>query len=132
MEAVKTAAWEGAFVARILVQRNRELALLWSGFKVAAANSLLLQTVPTLVMVATFSLYVLLGHELSAATAFTALALFSVLRAPLFMLPQVVQQATSASVALRRLEVGAVRESSGMEGGMTARLSLTLPSADAL
>ncbi len=48
-----------------------------------------LYAVPTIVPVATFAAYLLVGHTLSAAEAFTALALFNVLRFPLFMLPQV-------------------------------------------
>jgi hypothetical protein len=45
--------------------------------------------------VLTFAAYLWLGHELSAAEAFTALALLNVLRFPLFMLPQLVQQLIS-------------------------------------
>ena len=45
--------------------------------------------VPTIVPVVTFAAYLFFGHTLSAAEAFTALALFNVLRFPLFMLPAV-------------------------------------------
>jgi hypothetical protein len=65
----------------------------------------MLQTVPTLVTIATFSAYVLLGNDLTAAKAFTSLSLFGVLRMPLFQLPMVVSQAVRASVAFRRLRV---------------------------
>lgn len=63
------------------------------------------QAIPTVVTIATFSLYVLLGHELTATRAFTALSLFAVLRNPLFQLPMVITQATRAAVAIRRLRV---------------------------
>jgi ATP-binding cassette, subfamily C (CFTR/MRP), member 1 len=82
----------------------QELAVLWKGFKLAAANTLLLQAIPTLVTIATFAVYVLLGNELTAAIAFSALSLFAVLRFPLFQLPMVIQQLTRAGVAFRRLE----------------------------
>ena len=49
----------------------------------------LLNAIPTLVSVLTFAAYILLGHELTAAKAFTSLSLFTVLRMPLFQLPQV-------------------------------------------
>ena len=61
--------------------------------------------VPTLVTIATFSMYVLLGHALTPNKAFTSLSLFAVLRFPLFQLPMVVQQAVRAGVAFGRLKV---------------------------
>jgi hypothetical protein len=72
---------------------------------VAAVNTLLLQTIPTLVTIATFTVYVLLGNDLTAAKAFTALSLFAVLRFPLFQLPMVIQQVVRAGVAIRRIDV---------------------------
>jgi ATP-binding cassette, subfamily C (CFTR/MRP), member 1 len=64
-----------------------------------------MQTVPALVTITTFSAYVLLGNDLTAAKAFTSLSLFEVLRMPLFQMPMVVGQAISARVALGRLKV---------------------------
>ena len=58
--------------------RNTELGVLWKSFLVAAVNSFLLNFLPTFVSVATFFGYVLLGHNLTAAEAFTSLALFNV------------------------------------------------------
>ena len=49
----------------------------------------LLNAIPTLVSVLTFTAYIVLGNELTAAKAFTSLSLFTVLRMPLFQLPQV-------------------------------------------
>lgn len=45
--------------------------------------------VPIAVSLTSFAVYVLMGHELTAATAFTSIALFNVLRFPLAMFPQV-------------------------------------------
>ena len=105
IEAVKTQGWESFSRSRITDIRNSELSILWQSFKLSALNTLVLQTVPTLVTTATFSAYVLLGHNLTAAKAFTSLTLFSVLRMPLFQLPMVVSQAVRASVAFGRLKV---------------------------
>ena len=58
--------------------RNTELGVLWKSFLVAAVNSFLLNFLPTFVSVATFFGYVALGHNLTAAEAFTSLALFNV------------------------------------------------------
>jgi len=43
---------------------------------------------PLAVALATFATYVLSGNQLDVASALTALALFDILRFPLFMLPQ--------------------------------------------
>lgn len=61
--------------------------MLWQSFMVSAVNSFLLNFLPTFVSVATFFGYVLLGHNLTAAEAFTSLALFNV-RPALPSLPQ--------------------------------------------
>jgi hypothetical protein len=45
--------------------------------------------VPIAVSLTSFAVYVLMGNELTAATAFTSIALFNVLRFPLAMFPQV-------------------------------------------
>lgn len=42
------------------------------------------------VSLATFTVYVLLGNELTAAKAFVAISLFNILRFPLLMLPRVI------------------------------------------
>jgi ATP-binding cassette subfamily C (CFTR/MRP) protein 1 len=48
-----------------------------------AVNYFILGSVPVLVSLATFGCYVLLGNELTAAKAFTAITLFAILRFPL-------------------------------------------------
>lgn len=46
-------------------------------------------TIPIFVSVMTFMTYIALGNTLDVATALTSLALFELLRFPLFMLPNV-------------------------------------------
>jgi len=48
--------------------------------------------VPTLVSISTFAVYTLMGNTLTAADAFTSLALFNLLRFPLAMLPSAIAQ----------------------------------------
>ena len=69
---------QNPFWDRIQTVRERELHTLWRSFLVAAINSFLLNAIPTFVSVTTFTVYVLLGNELTAAKAFTSLSLFSV------------------------------------------------------
>lgn len=121
MDVVKCSTWEEAFWDRIQAVRGLELAVLWKSFVVGALNVFLLNAIPTLVSVCTFTVYVLLGNQLDATTAvrvhevlgvfsnlagmashcapqFTALTLFNVLRLPLFQLPQLISLMTQTQV----------------------------------
>lgn len=55
-----------------------------------AFSSALYASIPLVVSVATFTAYIAAGNSLDVATALTALTLFELLRFPLFMLPQVI------------------------------------------
>ena len=63
---------------RIQAVRNQELGTLWKSFIIQAFFGFTLNTIPVLVSVLTFGVYVLLGHRLTAAEAFTSLSLFTV------------------------------------------------------
>jgi len=93
---------------------------------------------PVLVNVCTFSIYVLLGNELTATTAFTSLALFEVLQFPLTAFPRIVQAVLELQVSIKRLthffELPELEETLILENGTqadgppamyTKRLSLT-------
>ena len=55
---------------------------------------------PLLVSLATFGAYTLIGqNHLDVAQALTALALFDILRFPLFMLPQIINRIIEASIS---------------------------------
>ena len=113
IEVVKCSAWETPFMGRINTARTRELAMLWRVNLLQALALFILYAVPTIVPVATFSAYLLLGNSLSSAEAFTALALFNILRYPLFLLPQLLQQVTQARVSLTRLQVSQASVTAG-------------------
>lgn len=70
---------------RIQGVRNQELSTLWRSFIIQALFGFTLNTIPVLVSVLTFGVYVLLGNKLTAAKAFTSLSLFTV--SPCFSLP---------------------------------------------
>lgn len=55
-------------------------------------NSFILNSIPVVVTVVSFGVYVLLGGDLTPARAFTSLSLFAVLRFPLNMLPNLLSQ----------------------------------------
>eukprot|EP00210_Caulerpa_lentillifera_P008090 g7724.t1 len=104
IEAVKCNAWEEPFWKRILKIRKVELSILWKSFVLGAINVFIVTSVPAIVSVSTFAVYVSLGNDLTASKAFVSLTLFNILRFPLFQLPQVITQLTQAGVSLRRLE----------------------------
>lgn len=57
-----------------------------------------------MVSAGTFTCYVMLGNTLTAATAFTAISLFNILRFPLAMLPNVINNLVEAKVSLKRIQ----------------------------
>jgi ABC-type multidrug transport system fused ATPase/permease subunit len=59
---------------------------------------------PLVVSVVSFSLYTLVSDTFTAQTAFTALALFNIIRFPMQALPSVISQAIEAYVSLGRIE----------------------------
>jgi len=76
---VRRAQW--SFWDRVQAVREQELSTLWKAFVLQALNSFTLNAIPVLVPVATFAMYLLLGHTLTASAAFTSLSLFTA-RAP--------------------------------------------------
>jgi len=87
MKIIKLQAWEESFRERILALRQVELATLFRYLMGSSFSDTLWVFTPLMVALATFTAYVCSGHQLDVATALTALALFDILRFPLFMLP---------------------------------------------
>ncbi|KAG1338494.1 ABC transporter C family member 2 [Cocos nucifera] len=104
MDTVKCYAWEQSFHSKVLSIRNDELSWFRRAQLLAALNTFMLNSIPVVVTVVSFGMYSLLGGDLTPAKAFTSLSLFSVLRFPLFMLPNVITQVVNANVSLKRLE----------------------------
>ena len=78
---------QDSFWDRIQGVRNQELSILLKSAIVASMYAFLLNTIPVIVAVVTFTVYILLGNNLTAAKAFTSLSLFTVstLLSPLFL-----------------------------------------------
>jgi ABC-type multidrug transport system fused ATPase/permease subunit len=103
MKIIKLYAWERPFARKIHAIRDRELESLWDYKRLQIASRMLWTIVPTLVSICTFTLFTLLGHQLTASTAFTALALFNILRFPLALLPMAIANAVEATLSLERI-----------------------------
>jgi len=103
MKIIKLYAWERPFAKKIHAIRDRELLSLWDYKRLQIASRMLWTVVPTLVSISTFALFTILGHQLTASTAFTALALFNILRFPLALLPMAIANAVEATLSLERI-----------------------------
>ncbi|EIE19385.1 P-loop containing nucleoside triphosphate hydrolase protein [Coccomyxa subellipsoidea C-169] len=101
---IKAAAWEPAFLARVEEARQGELAALAVRKYLDALCVYFWAATSLLTSILTFSLFVLLGHALTAEVVFTSLALFGVLIAPLNSFPWVINGCVEAVVSVRRLE----------------------------
>ncbi|ETN05307.1 hypothetical protein PPTG_23495 [Phytophthora nicotianae INRA-310] len=103
MKVIKLQAWEHSFTKRVLEYRSEELSKLRTYIYARSGSMTLFSAIPSLVTVASFYTYVKLGNTLDVGTALTSLALFNILRFPLFMLPQVLNSIVEASVSIDRL-----------------------------
>lgn len=103
IKVIKLQAWESTTISRINRIRDEELALYRRYLYLNAMSSAFSSSVPLLVAIATFSLYVYNGNDLDVATALTSLSLFDILRFPLSMLPTVVNNLVEAGVCLGRI-----------------------------
>ncbi|KDP34963.1 hypothetical protein JCGZ_09251 [Jatropha curcas] len=104
MDTVKCYAWEDSFQAKVQNVRDDELSWFRKASLLGALNGFILNSLPVVVTVISFGMFTFLGGDLTPARAFTSLSLFSVLRFPLFMLPNIITQVVNANVSLKRLE----------------------------
>lgn len=103
MKVIKIQAWEENFRAKLNALRERELACLWDYFVNGAVSVTMYSAAPLLVALATFAVYTFAGNTLDVAEALTALALFDILRFPLFMLPQIINRIVEAGISYERV-----------------------------
>jgi ABC-type multidrug transport system fused ATPase/permease subunit len=104
MKVVKLQAWEVPFMDRIMNLRESELHHLFNYIVAQGLSFMLWSAVPLAVALGTFAAFVVSGHNLDVSTALTSLALFDILRFPLFMLPQIINRIVEAGVSLNRVK----------------------------
>ena len=96
-------AWEAPFQERIQALREVELERLLKYIVFNTGTITLWSTVPLLVGLGTFATYIIMGNSLDVAKALTALALFDILRFPLFMLPKIINNIIEAQISSKRV-----------------------------
>eukprot|EP00928_Gymnodinium_smaydae_P039135 TRINITY_DN26803_c0_g3_i1.p1 TRINITY_DN26803_c0_g3~~TRINITY_DN26803_c0_g3_i1.p1 ORF type:complete len:1351 (-),score=174.93 TRINITY_DN26803_c0_g3_i1:204-4199(-) len=101
---LKMYSWEDSFEKCINDIREKELRFLRRYQLLNIISSAMWSVAPILTGVATFAVYTTCYGTLSAGTAFSALALFNVLRFPLTMFPNMVTSAVEAGVAIDRIQ----------------------------
>ena len=105
MKVVKIQAWESSFRDKVNYLRKVELKQLLKYMLGNACVWLTWSAIPLLIALSTFAAYVTIaGQVLDVASALTALALFEILRFPLFMLPMVINNIVEGKVSLKRIE----------------------------
>ncbi|KAJ2649364.1 Transporter of the ATP-binding cassette (ABC) [Coemansia sp. RSA 1250] len=103
---IKFFAWEPQFEQQVASVRGGELNVLRKRYLVFSYSILLFFMAPVFVTLTTFTVYTkVMGHQLTASVAFTALALFKTLRGPMDQLPDFFSYCLQARVSVVRVEL---------------------------
>uniref|UniRef100_A0AAX7SY33 Uncharacterized protein n=1 Tax=Astatotilapia calliptera TaxID=8154 RepID=A0AAX7SY33_ASTCA len=100
---IKMYCWEDAFAKNIL--RLEERSILERAGNVQSITVGLSPVIMVLASVCTFSLHMALGYDLTAAEAFTVVAVFNAMTFALRVTPLAVRSLSEASVAVKRFQV---------------------------
>ncbi|KAH7909133.1 ABC transporter type 1, transmembrane domain-containing protein, partial [Hygrophoropsis aurantiaca] len=101
---IKFFAWEERWIQRTMEARGVEMDWVVKARINSVMFSALWTSAPILVSLISFFTYVYRGNELTVSTAFTAIALFQMIREPLNIVPSFIVQALQTGVALKRIE----------------------------
>ncbi|CAI5460319.1 unnamed protein product [Closterium sp. Yama58-4] len=104
VRALKLNGWEALFKARIEAKRAQEMKEVTVSVLLEAMGLFVYYLTPMVVSVVSLAAYVLLGRPLTADIAFPALALFNLLRFPLAMIPDQINDYVQAKVSAGRVE----------------------------
>ncbi|TPP55792.1 Cystic fibrosis transmembrane conductance regulator [Fasciola gigantica] len=106
IRVIKLYAWEPSFIKEVTRLRTQEIHYLRS-FTFCQAISFLWTCAPFLVAITSFGVYVSISNEnvLDAQKAFVSLALFNILRFPLFMFPSIASSLVQTFVSVRRINL---------------------------
>ena len=99
------AGWEARVEGRVAGIRDKELAALQREIALMVKNQVLMRVGPLAVALVSFGVHALVGRELTPATAFAAVALFSGIGHPFHVLPKCVALLSSARASVERLAV---------------------------
>ncbi|EDO46846.1 predicted protein, partial [Nematostella vectensis] len=104
IRVIKFYAWENNFKNKVNTFRNAELKSLKGRKYLDAWCVYFWATTPIIISILTFTTYVLMGNQLTAAKVFTSVALFQMLITPLNAFPWVINGMMEAWVSVKRLQ----------------------------
>ncbi|KAI8835590.1 hypothetical protein BJ741DRAFT_607321 [Chytriomyces cf. hyalinus JEL632] len=122
IKIIKLFSWEKQFTLKMTRLRDQELSDLFKLYVLTNINRVLWVSAPILTTFVTLGTYTkIAGRELDATTAFTALALFNLLRGPLQTFPDTLVSLLDVWVSVKRikqflLEDELERFTSGVDG----------------
>jgi ABC-type multidrug transport system fused ATPase/permease subunit len=105
MRIVKFMAWEIPFLERLGAIREMELSYVRRLLTMRSAMMAFAMSLPVLAAILSFVTYKLTSHDLRAATIFSVVTLFQLMRMPLMIWPMSLSATADALNAIRRLEV---------------------------
>ncbi|XP_050313202.1 multidrug resistance-associated protein 1-like [Anthonomus grandis grandis] len=105
MKVLKLYAWEESFEKQISAIRNKEITTLKKSAYLNAGSQFIWNCAPFMISCATFATYVLIDEKnvLDPSKAFVSLSLLNLLRLPMSMLPNVINQVVQTWVSVGRL-----------------------------
>ena len=105
MRIVKFMAWENPFLERIRAIRGMELGYVRQLLFFRSGMTAFAMSLPALAAILSFVTYSLTAHSLEAATIFSVITLFQLMRLPLMIWPMSLSATVDALTGLQRLEV---------------------------
>ncbi|GJJ75899.1 hypothetical protein EMPS_08257 [Entomortierella parvispora] len=122
IKVIKLFAWENSFLAKLAAIRSKELShvrriLRNRGFIIATSS-----TLPILASALSLVLYSALGNELKPEIVFPALAYYGIMRVPMLIMPNCINMAVDAYVALGRIQEFLLAEDSEVKHEINSSL----------
>jgi len=103
IQMIKFYAWEVPFTAKVQSARSQEARILRTTATWMGVFGVVLFSGPVLVAIFSFGAWTIAGNTLNNADAYTALALFALLRFPMSFLPMLITMVVNALVSLKRI-----------------------------
>ncbi|OJA13396.1 hypothetical protein AZE42_08993 [Rhizopogon vesiculosus] len=101
---IKFFAWEDRWIQRVMDARGVEMNWMVKSRINSILFSIIWTSAPILLSLISFLTFVYQGNELTVPVAFTSIALFSMIRQPLGIIPAWIVQILQTGVALKRIE----------------------------
>ncbi|CAB4387319.1 unnamed protein product [Rhizophagus irregularis] len=104
IRVIKYYAWEESFLNALNKLRDKEMKYIRLLLIIRSGITGVSMAIPMFASILTFIVYSLTGGTLTADIIFPSLALFSILRLPLILLPMVITILTDSSVSIKRIQ----------------------------